>query len=141
MEDGLEKGEKGSKYRNAGNHKGSLSSPGSLVLLVVVFLTGFLFLFNALPVKPGASWDRPLEGGQEQTDCFERRIEMTSGPTSAELLDRSVVLFAGCGGRPENNTSPKESVSCASCRLVLVMREPIRVVFVMGVSLVIVLVP
>jgi hypothetical protein len=80
-------------------------------------------------------------GSKEQTDCFERRIVTTLRSNQFRDCCSAVFVVLGLVAETRNNTSPKESVSYASCRLVLVMRESIRVVFIVVLALVVVLVP
>ena len=80
------------------------------------------------------TWGAPQRGSKEQTDCFERRIAVTLRPNQFRHCCSAVFVVLSLVAETRNNTSPKESVSYASCRVVLVMREPIRIVFIVCLS-------
>ncbi|UCJ18644.1 hypothetical protein K5Q02_09900 [Pseudomonas sp. MM211] len=55
-------------------------------------------------------------------------------------IDSFIVLYLVTGQNPMRKSSPKESVSCVSCRLVLIVLESFRLIFIVLVLLVIVVV-
>ncbi len=71
-------------------------------------------------------------GSQEQTDCFGRCVAVILRSNQFRHCLRTVFYYSrpGRGASPKYNASPKESVSCASRRLVFIVRESIRLIFI-----------
>ncbi len=106
-------------------------APQEVVACSFLFSLGLLFLLCARPARHclGAS----PKGGAKSKRIALNAVLLTLGSNQFRHCSIAVFIVLGLvAGKSRNDTSSKESVSYASCRLVLVMREPIHVVFIMG---------
>lgn len=102
------------------------------VVACSVFIIGFgLFVFVKCPRHEVFFMTLPI-GSQEQTDCFGRCVALILRSNQYRLCLKTVFCCSrpGRGASPKYNASPKESVSCASRRLVFIVRESIRLIFI-----------
>ena len=112
-----------------GSYWGSRSSPPSWCVLFFIVIESLLFLLLALP---GLPW---LTGCSLERGANSKRISLDADAALINQFRRcleAVLLFSAwsLGRTPCGNSSPKESVSCASRRLVFIVRESIRLIFI-----------
>jgi hypothetical protein len=97
-----------------------------------IFIIGFgLLVFVECPRHEVSLRDPPnreprANGLLWSLCCSDQSIQ----PVQAPVLRQFYCSRPGRGASPNYNASPKESVSCASRRLVFIVRESIRLIFI-----------
>ena len=125
----------GSCYRGVNAESQKLQGEPKLPKKVVacsifIFDSGFLFLLSALAMKfflhdpPNRE---PRANGLLWSLCCS---DLAIQPVQALSCDSFCCSRPGRGASPKCNASPKESVSYASRRLVFIVRESIRLIFI-----------
>lgn len=110
--------------------RGAEAPPELVACSFLLLVSGFLFLLSAratrFSLRDPPNREPRANGLLWSLCCSDQSIQ----PVQAPVLRQFYCSQPGCGASPKYNASPKESVSCASRRLVFIVRESIRLIFI-----------
>jgi hypothetical protein len=123
----------GGYWRRTNSTKGSLGSPSSInCMLFLIIRWPVVVVFVVVGSQPFSFYERPPSGAKSKRIFLSADTPRSFDPIRLVAVlgqfycSRSVVRLV-----PQvKRSTPKKSVSCVSVRVVLVMSEPIRVVFI-----------